>query len=180
MRIQSRKEVAELFGVTERAVAYWQQEAWWQPEFRTEEGYDCDAIREARRSTPRAGTGELQEARAKIRVAREKIDLDIRQAEFRERQRKEQQQLGKLLPADVYAEFLRELLGLIRRGLEELPYKTSQEVPPRVRKYFYVDPATNDRRKHPRSPALLQRQVQRLITDIERWLRQDPAEETSQ
>lgn len=173
-RVRSRKAVAEAFGVTERAVGYWKKEDWWQSEFQTSAGYDLEAIRLARAAN--AEPQDLTEKRLKIRIAKEQADLEIKWTELRRKQREEQLALGNTLPADVYTEFLRELLGMIRERLEDLPFRLSRQASAAQKKLIYVP---ESKIKKPSDAAPLQRMVAKIIDDVQKWLDQG-AEEVKQ
>lgn len=165
--VKTLGEVAEFFGLHAQTVKQWRTET---PPMPGEEGrWDLQAIvlwrfqkLNNRRDNP-------------IRDSRDLIEIEKREAEVRALLRKEQQEIGNILPADVYAEFCRELLGMIRTSLEELPESIAEHVAPDVRHLFHVP---EDQQKSERDASPLQKGLRRLLADVEKWLQEDVEGET--
>jgi hypothetical protein len=165
-------------GVKRETVTWWTSQAWWRPEFRDRSGfYDVDAIREAQAARPTQQARNLSKARAVVQMRTEQLQMEIKATELAKRKRQEEEALGNLLPADVYEEFTRELLGMVLRGLDEIPVKMAKQVPPDVVPLVYVP---KHKQKRERDAAPLQKLLRRLENDIRGWLEQDPEEETAQ
>lgn len=166
--------------VSDRRLREYAAAPWWRPELRTAQGYDVVAISRAQQSyiaehfsgalTPEQ-TRELKSRQLAAKTEREEAERELVQLRLAEARIKSDRQHGNILPADIYAEFCRELLGMIRAGLEDLPYRLSREASPAVRSFVYVPP---EKIRSDKDIAPVQREIQKLITAIEGWLKEDP------
>lgn len=155
---------------------------WWSAEFRTEEGYDVVGIARAqlnyqvfeRTGQKTESDVELKARQLRAKTAREEAEKELAELKLWQEQVKREEREGRILPADVYAEYSRELLGLIRTTLTDLPYKLSRQASPAVRSFIYV-PA--EKQKSVKDAAPLQREILKIIENIETWLNDDPAAE---
>ena len=179
-RIPSQKMAAEMLRITPRRLRELEAESeWWSTEFRTDEGYDVVAIARAQLNYQvfeRTGASsesdvELKARQLRAKVAREEAEKELAELKLWQEQAKRDEREGKILPADVYSEYSRELLGLIRTSLEDLPYTMSRQAPPAVRPFVWVDP---QKQKTPKDAAPLQREVLKIITNISNWLNEGP------
>lgn len=154
-----------------------QDSPWWRPELRTEEGYDVCGIVRAQLTYHDSATGreDIQKrlAEAELMSAEAKAQADQLKAWQLELAKEQAQE--NILPADVYAEFCRELLGMIRTSLEELPESIAEHVSPDVRHLFHVP---EDQQKSERDASPLQKGLRRLLADVEKWLQEDAEGET--
>lgn len=167
-------QLAERFGVSARQVRNWKKSGWWSDDFgNPEDGYDVAAIRAAYNDNKELD--ELEEQRRQLRLERDQAERDIRLAELRAKQRAEARELGNTLPADVYAEFVREVLGMMRASIEELPQRFAKECPAKLRPLVWVEPR---KVKRERDAGKLQRMCNKIVRDFEKWLTADPEEET--
>lgn len=163
-RIKTQKEAAAVLGVARVRLRDWELNApWWRAEFRTFEGYDISGIAAAQAEfncgqpiTP-ASEDNWNERTKKAKALEAELELEERIFEF-------QQKKGNILPADVYASFVRELLGMIRKRLEEIPIRVSRNISPAGRAAVYS----------PKGNAPLQREIEKLITDVQEWLSKPP------
>lgn len=155
-------EAAEKMGVTARRLyAMKKTSPWWRPEFKTDDGWDVDAMMaaqlayatQASSSADKGWKDRENEAKAKIR------ELELEDLQFDADLRR-----GNILPADVYASYSRELLGMIRKRLEEIPLRVARNASPAGRAVVY----------NPKGNAPLQREIEKLITDVEEWLKKPP------
>lgn len=166
-RVKSQQEAANILGVARPRLRDWEQNAaWWKPEFHIKpEGYDISAIAQAQANAngnqPLPANGENWNERAKKAKALEaELELDERLYEFELKKK-------NILPADVYASFTRELLGMIRKRLEEIPLKVARHASPAAKAVVY----------NTKGNAPLQREVEKLITDVEEWLKESPEDD---
>lgn len=165
--VKTLGEVAEFFGLHSQTVKQWRTE---NPPMPGKEGsWDLQLITNWR-------FAKLNNRRdSPLRDARDQVEIEKREAEVRALHRKEQMELGNILPADVYVEFCRELLGMIRVSLEELPESIAEHFAPEFRHFFYVP---DDQQQSERDASQLQKGIRKLITDIDNWLSENPGEET--
>lgn len=178
-RIQNQRTAAKMIGVSaQRLQAMQRDAAWWVPELRTEAGYDVCGVVRAQLTHAGEGVDDNELKRRKRIADTERCEYQREAEELKVWELRRQRDLnaGNILPADVYSEFVRELLGMIRSGLEELPYQLSRSCSPAQRAVVYVPP---EKQKSERDAAPLQKGIRKLIHDIEEWLNQDPTEETS-
>ena len=91
----------------------------------------------------------------------------------KKRKQKELEQ-GNILPADVYAQFVRELLGMMRSRLDDLPFQLNRQASAAQRPLIYVP---EDKQKKPSDAAPLQKMIAKLMADVEEWLATDPTSE---
>lgn len=162
-QVRTLGEVAEFFGLHAQTVKQWRTES---PPMPGDEGrWDLQEIvlwrfqkLNNRRENP-------------MRDSRDLVEIEKREAEVRALLRKEQQELGNLLPADVWQEFARELLSMIRSRIEDLPEIVADHVPADLRAFVYVPEDDGEA-----SP--LQRAVSKLVADVEEWLTSDQNAET--
>ncbi len=104
---------------------------WWKPELRTAEGYDVCGIVRAQLTYNLGGSDkDLAERKQKAEV--EKLEFQRQSEELKAWQLdyEKQQALGNILPADVYEEFSRELLGMVRTRIEQIPGKVKKQASP--------------------------------------------------
>ncbi len=93
-----------------------------------------------------------------------------------ELQRQKELAQGNILPADVHVEFVRELLGMIRSRIEELPIEVADHVPDSMKPFVFVP---EELQKSERDASPLQKSIRKLIADVENWLKQDASEEAA-
>lgn len=177
-RVKTQREAAEFLDITKSRLHQMEKDSpWWRPELRTEEGYDVCGIVRAQLTYHDSAKGreEIQKrlAEAELMSAEAKAQADQLKAWQLEREKEQAQK--NILPADVYAEFSRQLLGMIRSGLEELPEAIAEHVSPDVRHLFHVP---EDRQQSERDASPLQKGIRKLIQSIEEWLKEDIEGET--
>jgi hypothetical protein len=137
---------------------------WWRPEFKTAAGWNVAAIMQAQvnwssqANTPSGNNWKEREAEAKAKLKElelERLSID------NERLR------GNILEVDVYASFVRELLGMIRSRVSEIPSRVYRNAPPAAKATI----------QNPKGTAPLQREIEKLIIDVEEWLKRTPEED---
>lgn len=162
-RIRTQKEAAVILGVARVRLRDWELNSpWWKAEFRTDDGYDIAAIASAQANfhgnIPLPVNGEnWNERTKKSKALQAEMELEERLYEFELKKK-------NILPADVYASFTRELLGMIRKRLEEIPLKVARHASPAAKAVVY----------NTKGNAPLQREIEKLITDVEEWLKESP------
>jgi len=151
---------------------------WWTPELRTDDGYDVCGIVRAQLGWNSAGMtdDDLKKRKVVAEVERAEFQRDAEELKAWELQRQKELSQGNILPAGVYQEFARELLGMIRSRLEEIPQSVAENCPPNVRQYLYIPEA---KQKTERDASPLQKDIRKLVQEIEDWLNQDPSEEAA-
>ena len=151
---------------------------WWTPDLRTDEGYDvCGVIRSQMAWHAGEQTDEELSARKFLaEVERAEFQRNCEELKAWELERQKSINQNNILPADVYQEFIREFLGMVRSSLAEMPAALADHVRPQDRKLFYVPPA---KQKSERDASPLQKSIRKLLADVEHWLSQDPSEETA-
>lgn len=123
---RTRKEAAEVLGITAEALRLWTKEAWF-PGDATERdprnrrfNWDTDKIAAARDAQGRKGS-DLDELDREIQRATRQAKLRKLESEARERERKEAEAAGNILPRDEYEAFLAECIVVARDRLLALP-----------------------------------------------------------
>lgn len=179
----SQKTAAEMLRISPRRLRDMESESeWWSAEFRTDAGYDVVGIARAqmnyqifeRTGQKTESDVELKARQLRAKTAREEAEKELAELKLWQEQVKREEREQKILPADVYAEYSRELLGLIRTTLEDLPYKLSRQASPSVRPFVYVP---TEKQKSVKDAAPLQREILKIIENIETWLNADPVAE---
>lgn len=170
LRIEKQTDAAEMLRITTRRLREMESlpAPWWTPDLRTEDGYDVCGILIAQ-YTKAGGTNNEQLKRRREIADTEKLELQREAEELKvwELERQKQTNLGRILPADVYQEFVRELLGMIRGRLTEIPYRLSKRASAAVKQLIYV-PESQIKKQADASP--LQREIQKLLDDVQKWL----------
>ena len=184
-RIGSQKEAAAMLRITPRRLRDMESSSpWWIADLRTEEGYDVVGIAVAQLSFSTDANESLPAAEKEALKARQ-LRAETLRAEFLAQEagvkawraeRVKEQELGNILPADVFAQFTRELLGMVRSRLTDLPFQLSRQASPSQKTLIYVPEA---KQKKERDAAPLQKMIAKLIADIEEWLETDPTKEDS-
>lgn len=159
-----------------------QSSPWWTADMRTAEGYDVVGIAVAQLSYSTDANEALPQAEKDALKARElraetlRAEFLAQEAEVRawRAQRQKEEEQKNVLPADVYAQFVRELLGMIRSRLDDLPYQLSRQASPAQRPLIFVP---EEKQKKPNDAAPLQKLIAKLQSDIEEWLNADPTSE---
>lgn len=177
-RVKGQKLAAKALRITDRRLRQMEDKdnpaPWWQKEFRTPAGYDVCGILLAQFNFG-GGTDDddLKKRRQladteKSELAREKEALHVWELE-----RQKQEALGNILPADIYQEYLRQLNGMIRHRISEIPRRLAKQATPAQKKLIYV---VEGKIKKPSDAAPLQREITKLLREIQKWLDEDPKE----
>lgn len=185
-RISSQKDAAAMLRITPRRLRDMEQSSpWWTADMRTDDGYDVVGIAVAQLSFSTDANEALPQAEKDALKARQ-LRAETQRAEFlaqeaevkswRAQLAKEEEQRN-ILPADVYAQFVRELLGMIRTRLDDLPFQLSRQASPAQRPLVFVAPA---KQKKPSDAAPLQKLIAKLQSDVEEWLNADPTSDDNQ
>lgn len=149
---------------------------------RTEAGYDVVSIAVSQLSYSQDGSDSLPSEEKDALKARQ-LRAETMRAEFQaaeagvrawRAERLKEQEQGNILPADVFAQFVRELLGMLRSRLTDLPFQLSRQASPAQRALVYVP---EDKQKRQRGAAPLQKMISKLMSDVEEWLAADPLSE---
>lgn len=177
-RIKSQTTAAAMLQLTAARLRQMEKESpWWRPDLRTTEGYDVCGIVRAQYEWNSSGAtdDELRKRKFVAEVEAAEFKRQTEELKAWELQRQKEIAQNNILPADVYIEFCRELLGMLRAGLEELPEAIVDHVPPEIRRWIYI-PENEQESERDASP--VQKGIRRLLADIEKWLSEDPGEET--
>ena len=85
-RVKSQGDASVALGVTARTLIQWERLEWWKPEFRTKQGYDVEAIKEAYPGTRKTAEHEkFTTDSRRINQATKAIDLQLRQFALKEK-----------------------------------------------------------------------------------------------
>lgn len=182
-RIQSQKDAAAMLRISPRRLRDMETSSpWWIADLRTEEGYDVVGIAVGQLSYSTDANGSLPAAEKDALKARE-LRAETMRSEFlcqeaevkawRANKQKEIEQ-GNILPADVYGQFVRELLGMLRSRLDDLPFQLSRQASAAQRTLIYV-PENKQKKAGDASP--LQKMISKLMSDVEEWLATDPTKD---
>lgn len=155
---------------------------WWVADLRTEEGYDVVGIAigqlsystDANEALPAAEKDALK-ART-LRAETQRAEFLCQEAEVKawRAMRDKEIELKNILPADVFAQFIRECLGMMRSRLDDLPFQLSRQASAAQKPLVYVP---ENKQKKPSDAAPLQKMVSKLLADFEEWLNTDPTRE---
>jgi len=185
-RIESQKDAAAMLRITPRRLRDMETSSpWWVADMRTDGGYDVVGIAVAQLSFSTDANEALPAAEKEALKARQ-LRAETQRAEFqaqeagvkawRAEKQKETEQ-GNILPADVYGQFVRELLGMLRARLDDLPFQLSRQASPAQRALVYV-PENKQKKERDASP--LQKMIAKLMADVEEWLNTDPTKEADE
>jgi hypothetical protein len=184
-RIPSQKDAAAMMRITPRRLREIEKESpWWTADMRTEEGYDVVGIAvaqlsystDANEALPQAEKDALKARELRAKTQREEfLAMEAEVKAWRAQKQREQEQKN-ILPFDVYTQFVRELLGMLRSRLDDLPFQLSRQASPAQRSLIYVPEA---KQKKPADAAPLQKMIAKLQADLEEWLRTDPQSEAA-
>jgi hypothetical protein len=186
-RIASQKDSAGMLRITPRRLREMESgpSPWWVADLRTEEGYDVVGIAVAQLSFSTDANEALPAAEKDALKARQ-LRAETLRAEFlaqeaevkawRAQKQKETEQ-GNILPADVYGQFVRELLGMMRSRLDDLPFQLSRQASAAQKTLIYVP---ENKQKKAGAAAPLQKMIAKLMADVEEWLAADPTKEDDQ
>ena len=185
-RIQSQKEAAAMLRITPRRLRDMETSSpWWVADMRAEGGYDVVGIAVAQLSYSSDANESLPAAEKEALKARQ-LRAETLRAEFlateagvkawRAEKMKATEQ-GNILPADVYGQFVRELLGMMRARLDDLPFQLSRQASVAQKALIYV-PETKQKKAGDAAP--LQKMIAKLMADVEEWLATDPTQEEDQ
>ena len=172
-RVKNQREAAQFLDITPTRLRQMPLDSpWWKPELRTDEGYDVCGIVRAQVSfhANAAGDDEVKKRLEAAELASAEAKAQADQLKAWNLEKEKQLAEGKILPADLYIEFCRELLGMIRSALEELPESIAEHCPPDVKRWIYVP---ESEWKSERDASEVQKGIRKLIADIEKWLNED-------
>jgi hypothetical protein len=132
--VPTRKQAAELLGVTPPALTLWTREPWFPPAGRNADGsWNVPIIDQARQQANRKGSETSDAARnLKLATAAEKlkqnrITTQRQELELRERQ-------GDLFPRAGVELFIASFLTAVGDDLDQLPAIVAKDVPTKQRK----------------------------------------------
>lgn len=182
-RIESQKDAAAMLRIDPRRLRQMEEGSpWWTADMRTEEGYDVVGIAVAQLSFSTDANEALPAAEKDALKARQ-LRAETQRAEFLCQEaevkawramRDKEIELKNILPADVFAQFVRECLGMMRSRLEDLPFQLSRQASAAQKPLVYVP---ENKIKKPGDAAPLQKMVAKLLADFEEWLSTDPTRE---
>ncbi len=182
-RIESQKDAAAMLRITPRRLRDMETSSpWWTADMRTEEGYDVVGIAVAKLSFSTDANEALPAAEKDALKARQ-VRAETQRAEFlcqeaevkawRAIRDKEIEQKN-ILPANVYSQFVRECLGMMRSRLEDIPFQLSRQASSAQKPLVFVE---EKKIKKPGDAAPLQKMITKLLKDFEEWLSTDPTQE---
>ena len=161
-RVATAVEAAKQLGVsTRRLYAMKDDSPWWRAEFRTEAGWDVEAISQAQAEYGEATSSESsniwvqrqREAKAKL------LELELEQVEARlEAER------ANILPRHVFEDFRDQLFAILRDAAETIPKRVAAKAPKAARSAIW-----NAKGNSP-----VQREFQKLVEDVGEWLKRNP------
>lgn len=122
-RVKSQGAAAAALNVAPRTLLEWERQGWWQPDFRTKQGYDIEAIRSAYPGTRKTAEHEKFTTQSRqLNQATKAIDLQLRQLALKEKS-------GELVRLDeVKAAISQADEGLIAMVLD-LPVRLARLLP---------------------------------------------------
>lgn len=123
MRIKKQLDAAAKLGVTVVTLRAWVRQPWWNPEFKTSEGYDCDAIRAANPNTAAQSDKHRHDGNTRrLNEGIKSLDLALRQLDYKERS-------GELVSVEWVVKFLGETESMLIAAVLDLPARLSKLVP---------------------------------------------------
>jgi hypothetical protein len=182
-RIESQKDAAAMLRITPRRLRDMETSSpWWVADMRTEEGYDVVGIAVAQLSYSTDANEALPAAEKdalkarQLRAETQRAEFLCQEAEVKawRAQREKEIEQHNILPADVYSQFIRELLGMLRSRLDDLPYQLARQASAAQKPLIYVP---ENKQKKSADAAPLQKMIAKLQADVEEWLATDPTRE---
>lgn len=158
---------------------------WWEADLRTDSGYDVVAINTAQLSHGSEGgeamtdeeRDQLKARLLRARTAREESRAQSEAIKAWREEAKRSAEQRDILPAEVYSQFVREVLGMWRKKLEALPPELGRRATPEQRPLVYVPP---NKIKKPKDASPLQRFIEKMLEEFEQWLNTDPQSEAAE
>jgi len=157
---------------------------WWQDEMATDAGFDVvgialaqaawhhqEQLKKLEAETPRTEFDERMQAAALLEAEEA---ARVKQLDRQKRERLEQQAAGELVRVEVVRSLLREALGELRRGLDDLPWVFSRQVSPEFADQCYTVEIGKAQAVSDLAP--LQRAVMKVVEQYQRYLDRIPAE----
>lgn len=165
--IKTGVEAAKALGITERRLyAMVKSSPWWEPRFKSDQGWDVGAISQAQRAFHADGpsghggnewTQRSQAAKAKIaelQLQEKELELDKVRA--------------NILPRQVYEQFHADLFAILKRAADEIPKRLLRKAPKAARSVCW--------NANGNSP--VQREFEKLLQDVGEWRTRDPETES--
>lgn len=123
MRVKKQLDAAAKLGVTVVTLRAWVRQPWWNPEFKTSEGYDCEAIKAANPNTAVQSDKHRHDGNTRrLNEGIKSLDLALRQLDYKERS-------GELVAVEWVIAFLRETESMLVASVLDIPAKLSKLVP---------------------------------------------------
>jgi hypothetical protein len=182
-RIESQKDAAAMLRITPRRLREMETSSpWWVADMRTEEGYDVVGIAvgqlsfstDANESLPAAEKDALKARGLRAETLRAEFMAQEAEVKAWRAQKQKETEQGNILPADVFAQFVRELLGMLRSRLDDLPFQLSRQASASQKPLIYVP---EHKQKKAVNAAPLQKMIAKLLGDVEEWLATDPTKD---
>lgn len=169
-RVEKQRDAAAMLRITARQLRSHESAPWWLAEMRNDAGYDVVAIaraqclhdRDVGGALPKEESDQLKAQKIRAAAGRETWKEQKERLDVEERERRKARELGDMLPAAVYAEFIREWLSMVRESVENISFEISRHAPTKLKPLLY----SNDEKK----PSKLQSLIARKLEKLEQWL----------
>ena len=148
---------------------------WWKPELCDDLGWDVVGIAVAQcqyheDKVDDNGSGKRRQDAELSKVEEEAL---IKRLDRQRKERVESEASGDLVRVEVVRSLLSEALGELRRLIDDVPFVMSQQVPPEVMPYVFVDDLMV---KEISKLSPLQRVLLKVTESYQRWLDRVPEE----
>lgn len=175
-RVKTQGDAAAFLGISPQRLQEMRRIApWWAAVFSNEDGWDIVGIAVAQcqyhedRVVDNAGSVRKQEAE----LQKLEEEAQIKRLDRQKRERVEAETAGLLVRVEVVQSLLSEALGELRRLIDDVPFSMSQQVPPEVLPFVFVDETTVQEISR---LSVLQRLLLRVTESYQRWLDRVPEE----
>lgn len=175
-RVKTQAEASALLGISPQRLQEMRRLApWWKPELCNDLGWDVVgiAVAQCQYHEDKVDDGSALLRRQDAELKKVEEEAAIKRLDRQRKERVEAEAAGQLVRAEVVKSLLAESLGELSRLIDDVPYVMSQQVPPEVLPFVYVDETLV---KELSKLAPLQRVMIKVRETYQRWLDRVPEE----
>lgn len=175
-RVKTQAAAAGLLGISPQRLQEMRRLApWWKEELCNDGGWDVVgiAVAQCQYHEDRVDDGSAILRRQEAELQKVEEEAQIKRLDRVRKERVEAEAAKLLVRVEVVQSLISEALGELRRLIDDVPFVMSQQVPPDVLPYVWVDDSgVNEVSKL----APLQRVLLKVTENFQRWLDRVPEE----
>ena len=175
-RVKTQVDASALLGISPQRLQEMRRLApWWKPELSNDLGWDVVgiAVAQCQYHEDKVDDGSALLRRQDAELKKVEEEAAIKRLDRQRKERVEAEAAGQLVRVEVVKSLLAESLGELSRLVDDVPYVMSQQVPPEVLPFVYVDESLV---KELSKLAPLQRVMIKVRETFQRWLDRVPEE----